>query len=382
MKKIYYWGPFIDNKIATVKAIYNSVHGINQFSDKYEARIVNSLGEWNFKINENNRKYFINTNVDIFKILPKYGFLKSRISYFIIFLFSFFSIKKILEKYRPDYFIVHLILPLPLVLFKFFNFKTKLIIRISGKPKLNFLRKFLWKNTSDTVYMIFCPTEETKKTLIEQKIFKPEKIFVLRDPVFSINEFINSKKDQILDKKFEKNNIILVGRLTKQKNFDLMIEAYKQNKNLSKKFKVFIFGEGELRDKLKKKIVNYNLENRIIFLGHKDNIYKYMANSKLFILTSLWEDPGFVLVEAALNNVTILSSNCPSGPEEIIDKNEYGGYLFTNNNPESLNKKFNLFIEDNEKNIFKKKKYVKKNIKKFSIFNHSLTLQRYLDNKY
>ena len=379
MKKIYYWGPFIDNKIATVKAIYNSVDGINQFSDKYEARIVDSLGEWNFKINENNKKYFISTNKDIFKILPKYGFLKSRISYFIIFLFSFFSIKKVLKKNRPEYFLAHLILPLPLILFKFFNFETKLIIRISGKPKLNFFRKFLWKNTSDIVYKVFCPTEDTKKTLIEQKIFKPEKIFVLHDPVFSINEFINLKSDQILDKKFEKNNIILAGRLTNQKNFDLMIEAYKQNKNLSKKFKVFIFGDGELKDRLKKKIKDYNLEDRIIFLGHKNNIYKYMANSKLFILTSLWEDPGFVLVEAALNNVTILSSNCPSGPEEIIDKNEYGGYLFTSNDPESLNKKINFFIEDNEKNIFKKKKYVKKNIKKFSIFNHSLTLQRYLD---
>tara|TARA_B100000767_G_C19750369_1_gene530535 strand:+ start:1093 stop:2232 length:1140 start_codon:yes stop_codon:yes gene_type:complete len=379
MKKIYYWGPFIDNKIATVKAIYNSVDGINQFSDKYEARIVDSLGEWNFKINENNKKYFISTNKDIFKILPKYGFLKSRISYLIIFLFSFFSIKKVLKKYRPEYFLAHLILPLPLILFKFYNFETKLIIRISGKPKLNFFRKFLWKNTSDIVYKVFCPTEDTKKTLIEQKIFKPEKIFVLHDPVFSINEFINLKRDQILDKKFEKNNIILAGRLTNQKNFDLMIEAYKQNKNLSKKFKVFIFGDGELKHRLKKKIKDYNLEDRIIFLGHKNNIYKYMANSKLFILTSLWEDPGFVLVEAALNNLTILSSNCPSGPEEIIDKNEYGGYLFTSNDPESLNKKINFFIEDNEKNIFKKKKYVKKNIKKFSIFNHSLTLQRYLD---
>ena len=105
-----------------------------------------------------------------------------------------------------------------------------------------------------------------------------------------------------------------------------------------------------------------------------------MANSKLFILTSLWEDPGFVLVEAAINNVTILSSNCPSGPEEIINKNEYGGYLFRNNDLESINEKFNLFIKDSEKNIFKKKVYVKKNIKKFSIFKHSLTLQGYLDN--
>ena len=106
-----------------------------------------------------------------------------------------------------------------------------------------------------------------------------------------------------------------------------------------------------------------------------------MNNSKLFILTSLWEDPGFVLVEAAINNVTILSSNCPNGPEEIINKNEYGGYLFKNNNLESLNKKLHIFIEDSEKNIFKKKKYVKKNVKKYSIFNHSLALQEYLDNR-
>ena len=380
MKKIYYWGPFIDNKIATVKAIYNSVEGINRYSKNYKATIVNSLGEWNFKINESNKEFFINTNLNLIKKLPKFNFIKSRISYVIICLFSFFSLRNLLKKHQPDYFVAHLILPLPLILFKFFNFDTKLIIRISGKPKLNFIRKFLWKITSKKVYKIFCPTEETLKTLIDLKIFDREKIFLLHDPIFSTKDLIKSKKDSELDNRFEKNNIILVGRLTKQKNFDLIIEAYKKNKNLSKRFKVFIFGDGELKNELKKKINDYNLENKIIFLGHKDNIYKYMANSKLFILTSLWEDPGFVLIEAALNNITILSSNCPSGPEEIIDKNEYGGYLFANNDSESLNKKFDLFIEDNEKNIFKKKKYIKNKIKKFSVFNHSLTLQRYLDN--
>tara|TARA_B100000795_G_scaffold204366_1_gene157976 strand:+ start:1950 stop:3095 length:1146 start_codon:yes stop_codon:yes gene_type:complete len=380
MKKIYYWGPFIDNKIATVKAIYNSVHGVNRYCDEYEAKIINNLGEWNFKINDNNKNYFVNTNLNIINKLPKYGFLRSRVSYLLISIFSFISLKKTLEKYRPDYFMAHLILPLPLILFKIFNFDTKLIIRISGKPKLNFFRKFLWKNTASSVYLVFCPTEATKKTLIEQKIFNSEKIFVLHDPIFCINEFITLKEDKIFDKRFEKNNIILVGRLTKQKNFDLIIEAYNHNKILSKEFKIFIFGDGELKKNLKKKVNSYNLKDRIIFLGHKDNIYKYMANSKLFILTSLWEDPGFVLVEAAINNLTILSSNCPSGPEEIINKNEYGGYLFRNNDLESINEKFNLFIKDSEKNIFKKKVYVKKNIKKFSIFKHSLTLQGYLDN--
>ena len=381
MKKIYYWGPFIDNKIATAKAIYNSVEGINRYSKNYKATIINSLGEWNFKIDDNNKEFFINTNLNLIKKLPKLSFIKSRISYVIICLLSFFSLRNLLKKHQPDYFIVHLILPLPLILFKFFNFDTKLIIRISGKPKLNFFRKFLWKNTSEKVYKIFCPTEETLNNLIDLKIFNREKIFLLHDPIFSTNELIKSKKDSELDSRFEKNNIILVGRLTRQKNFNLIIEAYKKNETLLDKYKVFIFGEGELEKTLKKKVKDYKLDNKIIFLGYKKNVYKYMINSKLFILTSLWEDPGFVLIEAAINDLSILSSNCPSGPEEIINKNELGGYLYKNNDLDSLSNKLDFFIKDSEKNIYKKKIYIKKQIKKFSIFSHSLTLQTYLDNK-
>ena len=51
MKKIYYWGPFIDNKIATAKAIYNSVEGINRYSKNYKATIINSLGNITLKSN-------------------------------------------------------------------------------------------------------------------------------------------------------------------------------------------------------------------------------------------------------------------------------------------------------------------------------------------
>ena len=187
------------------------------------------------------------------------------------------------------------------------------------------------------------------------------------------------KNNEVLDDRFQKGNIILVGRLTKQKNFNLIIEACKKNDRLINKFKIFIFGEGEQEKYLKNKVRRYKLENKIIFLGYKKNIYKYMATSKIFILTSLWEDPGFVLVEAAMNNLTILSSNCSSGPKEIINKNELGGYLFDNNDSLSLNKKLNFLIDDNEINIFKKKLYVKRNIMNFTLFRHSKILQKHLN---
>ena len=104
MKSIFYWGPFIENRIATVKAIKNSVIGINRYSSCYNAKIINSIGEWNEFINEDNEKQFLNSNINLFNRLPKYGFIKSRISYLVISLISFFQLKKIISSKRPDFF--------------------------------------------------------------------------------------------------------------------------------------------------------------------------------------------------------------------------------------------------------------------------------------
>lgn len=378
MISIFYWGPFIDNKIATVKAIYNSASSINKYSNKFRAKIINSIGEWNYLIDDKNSENFLNQKSNILNFLPKFGFIKSRSSYILIFIFCFFQLLKILKKHKPDIFIAHLIVSLPLVLFKIFNFRSKLIIRISGKPKLNIVRQLVWKSCSKNVYKIFCPTNETKKILVDKGIFKSEKIFVLNDPVFKIKEYCFLKKDKTFDKRFEKNNIIMVGRLTLQKNFDLIIDAYAENETLKKKYKIFIMGAGELENRLKKKVKFYNLDTRIVFLGHKKNVIKYIKNSKLFISSSLWEDPGFVIIEAALSNIPIISSDCPSGPKEIINENELGGYLFKNNSKKDLNKKINQFFLEDKNIIFKKKIYVKKNIKKFSVFNHVNLMQKYL----
>ena len=83
-------------------------------------------------------------------------------------------------------------------------------------------------------------------------------------------------------------------------------------------------------------------------------------------MTSLWEDPGFVLIEAALNNLPIISSNCKNGPNEIIRGNE-GGILFENNNIDQLRDKIIEFLNLSENEITQKKIISKKNIKIFFI---------------
>ena len=136
-----------------------------------------------------------------------------------------------------------------------------------------------------------------------------------------------------------------------------------------KNIKLYILGEGEQYKKLKKFIDSNNLENNVFLKGYKVEIYDYLKNAKAFILSSLWEDPGFVLIEAAYANTPIISSNCPNGPKEILD-NSKNGFLFKSNNLESFFKVFKNFSLSNSNEIYKKKLNAKRMSKNYSIFRH------------
>ena len=376
-ENLFYWGPFLDKDIGTKKAIFNSALSINKYSKRFNSSIINAIGEWD---GEEKNKFieYINFKNNIFEKLPKYSFLKSRVSFFVIFLKCFWKLKKTLIEKEPKYLVIHLMTSVPFILFLIFNFKTKILFRVSGRPKLNFFRSLLWRISNKSVSMVFCNTSDQRHELISKKIFPESKVKVLYDPVFSIKEVLSQRKFSSIDKNFQKNNIIMVGRLTKQKNFEMFIKAseYLYKNNLLK-FNTYIFGSGEDKEKLEQLIKKYHLEKNIFLMGSKKNIHKYYSLSKLFILTSLWEDPGFVLIEAALNDIPIISSNCKNGPKEII-KGEDGGILFENNNINDLRDKIIQFLNLNEIEIKKKKIISKKNIKKYSLFRHFKLLENYI----
>jgi glycosyltransferase involved in cell wall biosynthesis len=167
-----------------------------------------------------------------------------------------------------------------------------------------------------------------------------------------------------------------VGRLTKQKNFSYLINEFSRFAKINNNFNLLIFGEGEERKNLMQLIAKYNLKQRVYLMGHSDNIYYHMYNAEALILTSLWEDPGFVLIEAALSNLFIISSDCKNGPKEIL-LNGKGGFLFTSNVRNVLT---NMLIEfvNSEKNK-EKLINIKKNIKKYTIFQHSIALDNILN---
>ena len=369
--KIFYWSPFFSN-VATIKAVTRSAESLIKFprNEKYKVSLIDAIGEWQ------QNKDIINNKISIIKLsntnlkdyLPKGSFLKSRISYLTIFFWNFFKLKNLINKEAPDFLIIHLMTSLPIFLSTFFNSKTKVILRISGLPKINIIRYLFWKIYSKKIYKVTCPTKKTYDFLVKKKIFDKQKIFVLRDPIIEMKEF-SLKKRECYDfvSPIKQKYLISIGRLTKQKNFELLINFFYRLSDKYSKFELVIIGEGEDELKLKNLSRKLNIEKKVHFLGYQKNIFKYLKNAECFILTSLWEDPGFVIVEAALSNIPIISSNCPNGPEEIIEKN---GYLFQNNNLENLLKKFDEFLAANKDTIYKNKLILKKRIKKFSMFQH------------
>ena len=112
-------------------------------------------------------------------------------------------------------------------------------------------------------------------------------------------------------------------------------------------------------------------------MDYQKNVYKFLKNCT-FILSSLWEDPGFVLIEAMLTNCLILSSNCPNGPKEIIENKN--GLLFESNSENDFILKFNQLLKLSDNEIKEFQINAKKKIKNFSIFYHFKQLQKIITN--
>ena len=253
IKKIAYWSPSLVD-IATNKAVINSAYSLLKYNNKFEPFIMNFFGEFNrFESNiyEKRIKLINYYSKNFLTFLPKYGRFKSRISFILIFLFSFLPLKSFLKKNNPDFIIIHLITSLPLFLLVLFDFKTKFILRISGMPKLGIFRKFLWKIALRKIYKVTCPTINTLNYIKSLNIVDSEKLFLLYDPVIELKKI---KKFNIDSKELFKvpmfQYCLAAGRLTAQKNFLFLCESFSKIITKYPDFKLIIAGEGEDKKKI------------------------------------------------------------------------------------------------------------------------------------
>ena len=382
-KSIFYWSPCLD-LIGTVKSTINSAVAINKYSKgKFDVHLINACGEWN-----NYRDFCLSNNIKLislgnnfYKFLPKRGFFASRLSYILIILFSFIPIIKMLNARKPDYIVLHLLTSMPLILLNLLPFKTKFILRISGHPKLTFLRKFLWRLSSKKLFIITTPTRQLMEYLKESNIFSKKKIFFLPDAIINLSYYkkkITEAKFFIPKAKLPNKFFLSIGRLTKQKNFNYLINEFYKFSLINKDLNLVIIGEGEQKKLLLNLIRVKRLEDRVSIINNTDNVYYFMKKAEAFILSSLWEEVGFVIVESALSNLYIISSDCPNGPEEFL-LNGKAGSVYKSNITNELFYKMKIFYEENKNSLLLKRKLAKKQTRLYTIFNHYTVLSKILN---
>ena len=118
--------------------------------------------------------------------------------------------------------------------------------------------------------------------------------------------------------------VINVARLEEQKGQEYLIRSFVRIKKEIPLTKLVILGEGHLEHKLRDLAKGLGLEQDVVFLGWQKNPFKFLAYSKVFVLSSLWEGFPNTLLEAMALGLPVISTDCPSGPNEIIKHGENG----------------------------------------------------------
>ena len=187
-----------------------------------------------------------------------------------------------------------------------------------------------------------------------------KKIFIKEKKIFPIyNPYL--KKINNKSRKRRHKYLLSVGRLTKQKDFHNLIISFNFIKDQIPDYKLIIIGDGYLKNELQNLVENLGLKKRIFLIGWKKNLKKYYLSSKLFILNSVYEGFGNVLIDAINYDLPIITTNCKSGPNEIVDYGK-GGFLTPIGDPELLSKKILYCI--NNYMIAKKNLNMQKRISK------------------
>jgi len=228
---------------------------------------------------------------------------------------------------------------------------TKRAKNIRGRIMPLFIRKFYpW---ADAVVAV---SKGVAKDLAEITGLPEERIRVIYNPVITPELF--AKAEEPMDHPWfhpgEPPVILGIGRLTEAKDFPTLIRAFALVRK-ERPARLMILGEGEERPKLEALVRKLGLEKDVALPGFVDNPYKYMKRAALFVLSSRWEGFGNVLVEAIACSTPVVSTDCPSGPREILEDGRYGK-LVPVSNPQALATAIlETFANPTEKSVLKER---------------------------
>ena len=367
LNKIAVFSPFL-NPVGVKRATF----GLSKkFSENgYEVDLLSIHKEWDdLDFNQNMNLIYLSK---LFKNFPTKGYLIFRIVSILVSLRTVFALSKYLKNNNPDILFVSM---MPFVAWLGLKLSgkpgIKFIISIQGYPRNNLFRRVAWKNVFKSADRVIAESKSLQNLIFEMTNSYKNLSYIYNPHFEEQDEFkIESKNMNEFG-----NYIIGVGRLTKQKNFSLLINAFSKI-NFIKDTKLIIVGDGEERkylnkliQKLDKESRDKKLSSRIIFTGEVQEPLIYIGNAKMIVIPSLWEGLPRVAIEAQALKTPIISSCNEGGLGEILlDGN--AGILTIPDDVDDLVNAINLY-ENDESLASKNAQEGFKNIDRFSLRSSS-----------
>ncbi len=207
----------------------------------------------------------------------------------------------------------------------------------------------------------------SKKLSRDLSNFCKIKVKTIYSPAYDLSIIKKASKFIRVNKKFK--YIVNVSRFTKRKDIYTTLNGFNLVASKIKNLKLILVGYGNEYKNIKNYIDKLNLKNKVIIIYNCKNPYPYIKKSDLLILSSHYEGMGNVLVEAIILKTPVISSNCNSGPSEIL-LNGKGGDLFKVSDYKDLSNKILRHFK-NKKHLLKKLKFAQKKLYRFDIKRHA-----------
>ena len=316
LNKIAVFSPFL-NPVGVKRATF----GLSKkFSENgYEVDLLSVHKEWE-DLNFSQKMNLVYLS-KLFKNFPTKGYLTFRLVSILVAIRTIFSLSGYLNKNNPKILFVSM---MPFVAWLGLKLSgksdIKFVISIQGYPRNNLFRRMIWRRVFKRADSIITESKSLQHLIIEMTQ-KYKNLNYIYNPHFE-----NQDEFKIPDKSLNEfgNYIIGLGRLTKQKNFKLLIKAFSKI-DFIRNTKLIIAGDGEEKRFLNKLIEQLNKENpdkkllsRIIFIGEVKEPLNYIKNAKMIVIPSLWEGLPRVAIEAQALKTPIISSCKDGGLSEIL----------------------------------------------------------------
>lgn len=226
--------------------------------------------------------------------------------------------RRVLKEYKPNYVIPFLVGMVREIYFIAKRMNINVVGTLRNNPKeCSYIYRKIQDYVLENCTTVYLQTEEQRKFITKKA---NQKAFCVPNPVN--NEVLIA--DRVIGNKKKITKFITCGRLNKQKNHIMMIEAFLKFHKDYPEATLEIYGEGQEYDMILKKIEEESADKYIFLMGKTNNIVKTLCEADAFIFSSDYEGMPNALMEAMAIGLPCISTDCPTGPKELIGNNERG----------------------------------------------------------